>query len=164
MCWIPPYVNKHKKTSNRRRRGLSLLWSYGSWIYNYLWNQCLSPLKLWIWIPFSWGELYTTLCDKVCQWLATGRWFSPGIPVSSTNKTNLSDIAEILLKVALNTMTITINPIIETLPINSLVTVKIYSELSINKTYLGRSWSTRRIPPTCHWQTLSHNVVLSFLS
>ena len=26
----------------------------------------------------------TTLCDKVCQWLATGRWFSPSTPVSST--------------------------------------------------------------------------------
>jgi hypothetical protein len=22
--------------------------------------------------------LYTTLCDEVCQWLATGLWFSPG--------------------------------------------------------------------------------------
>jgi hypothetical protein len=22
-------------------------WSYGSWIYNYLCNQCLSPLMLW---------------------------------------------------------------------------------------------------------------------
>jgi len=27
-------------------------WLYGSWIYNYLCNQCLSPLKLWVWIPF----------------------------------------------------------------------------------------------------------------
>ena len=27
-----------------------------------------------------------TLCDKVCQWLATGWWFSLGILVSSTNK------------------------------------------------------------------------------
>ena len=26
----------------------------------------------------------TTICDKVCQWLATDRWFSPGTPVSST--------------------------------------------------------------------------------
>jgi hypothetical protein len=26
-----------------------------------------------------------TLCDKVCQWLAAGRWFSP---VSFTNKTD----------------------------------------------------------------------------
>jgi hypothetical protein len=33
-----------------------------------------------------------------------GQWFSPGPPVSSTNKTNLHDIAEILLKVALNTI------------------------------------------------------------
>ena len=24
------------------------MWSYGSWIYNYLCNQCLLPLKLWV--------------------------------------------------------------------------------------------------------------------
>jgi hypothetical protein len=35
-----------------------------------------------------------------------GQWFSPGTPVSSTNKTDLHDIAEILLKVALNTITL----------------------------------------------------------
>ena len=40
--------------------------------------------------------LYTTLCDKVCQW-----WFSP---VSSTNETDCHDITEILLKVALSTI------------------------------------------------------------
>ena len=33
-----------------------------------------------------------------------GRWFSPGTPVSSTNKTDFRDIAEILLKVSLNTI------------------------------------------------------------
>jgi len=32
-------------------RRSSWLWSYGSWIHNYLCNQCLSPLKLWIRIP-----------------------------------------------------------------------------------------------------------------
>jgi hypothetical protein len=36
--------------------------------------------------------------------LAAGRWFSPGTPVSSTNKTDRHDITEILLKVALNTI------------------------------------------------------------
>ena len=46
----------------------------------------------------------TALCDKVCQWLATSGWFSPGPPVSFTNKTDRNDIAEILLKVALNTI------------------------------------------------------------
>jgi hypothetical protein len=33
-----------------------------------------------------------------------GWWFSPGSPVSSTNKTDYHDITEILLKVALNTI------------------------------------------------------------
>jgi hypothetical protein len=41
--------------------------------------------------------------DKVYQLLAHGQWFSPGIPTSSTTKTGHHDIAEILLKVALNT-------------------------------------------------------------
>ena len=77
-------------------------WSYGSWIYNYLCNQCLSPLMLWVRISIR--ARCTTLCDKVCQWLVTGRWFSPGPPVSSTNKTDRHDITEILLKVALNTI------------------------------------------------------------
>jgi hypothetical protein len=31
-------------------------------------------------------------------------WFSPGTPVSSNNKTERNDIAEILLKVALSTI------------------------------------------------------------
>ena len=38
----------------------------------------------------------------MCQLLATGRWFSPGTPISSTNKTNCHDIAEMLLKVTLH--------------------------------------------------------------
>jgi hypothetical protein len=33
-------------------------------------------------------------------------WFSPGTPVSSTSKTDHHDITEILLKVALNTITL----------------------------------------------------------
>ena len=83
-------------------------WSYGSWIYNYLCKQCLSPLQLWMWIPLRRGVLDTTLCDKVCQWLTTGWWFSRGTPVSTTNKTDHHDLTEILLKVALNTITITL--------------------------------------------------------
>jgi len=64
-------------------------------------NQCQSPLQL------SRGVLDTTLCDKVCQWLAAGRCFSPGTQVSSSNKTDRHDITEILLTVAFNTITIT---------------------------------------------------------
>ena len=52
----------------------------------------------------------TTLSDSVCQLLATGRWFSPGSPVSSTNKTDRHEITEILLKVALRTIKQTNKP------------------------------------------------------
>ena len=82
--------------------------SYGSWICNYLCKQCLSPLTLWVRIPFRRGVLDTALCDKVCQLVAAYRWLSPGTPVSSTNKADSNDIAEILLKVALNIMTVTL--------------------------------------------------------
>ena len=59
----------------------------------------------------SWrGVLNTTLYDNVCQWLATGHWFSPGTPVSCTNKTDRLDIAEILLN------TLTLRGIVLSLP------------------------------------------------
>jgi hypothetical protein len=72
-------------------------------------------------ILFSFPRL-TTLCDKVCQWLVTGRWFSP---VSSINKTDSDYITEILLKVGLNTINI------YTWKIHVLLTYAI-SELSFN--------------------------------
>ena len=40
----------------------------------------------------------------------TGRWFLPGTPVSSANKTDGHDMAEQLLKVALNIITVTPPP------------------------------------------------------
>jgi hypothetical protein len=70
--------------------------------YDYICNKCLSTLMLWVRISIR--ARCTTLCDKVCQWLTTARWFSPEPLVSSTNKTDLHDIAEILLKVALSTI------------------------------------------------------------
>jgi hypothetical protein len=47
--------------------------------------------------------LDSTLCDKVCQWLTAGWWF---FPISITNTADRHDITEILLKVALNTITL----------------------------------------------------------
>jgi hypothetical protein len=82
--------------------GPSWSWSYGSWIYNYLCNQCLSPLMLWVQVLIR--ARCTTLCNNVCEWLATGRWFSPRPLVSFANKTDHHNIAEILLKVSLNTI------------------------------------------------------------
>jgi hypothetical protein len=49
--------------------------------------------------------------DTIYQLLAHGRWFSPGTPASSATKIDRHDIAEILLKVALNTKNLKkINP------------------------------------------------------
>jgi hypothetical protein len=53
--------------------GLSWPWSDGSWIYNYLCNQYLSPLMLWVRISIR--ARCTILCEKICQWLVTGRGF-----------------------------------------------------------------------------------------
>jgi hypothetical protein len=62
--------------------------------------------------------------DKVYQLLAHGRWFSPGTPASSTTKTGRHDIAEILLKVALNTKNQSINQSINQSCIFSFVIYK----------------------------------------
>ena len=66
---------------------------------------------LWVLIPLRRGVLNTNLCDKVCQWLATGWRFSSCTLVSSTNKSYCHDITEILLKVALNTIALTLERI-----------------------------------------------------
>ena len=71
--------------------GSSWLWPYGSWIYNYICNRYLSPLKLYD-ESSSWrGVLDTTFCDKVCQWLVTLR-----SRFHLTNKTDDHDIIDIL--------------------------------------------------------------------
>ena len=80
----------------------------GSWIYNFICNQCLLSLKLRVRIPLRRDVFNTTLCNKICQWLVAGRWLSLDTSVSSTNKTDRHDISEIFLKVALSTIPITI--------------------------------------------------------
>jgi hypothetical protein len=57
--------------------------------------------------PFRRGVLDATLYDTVCQLLATGWGFTQRIPVSSAKKNDRHDITEILLKVVLNTITLT---------------------------------------------------------
>jgi len=47
-----------KKTFDTFCVGPSWTWSYGSWIYNYMCNQCLSPLKLWV------RTLFTGRCTR----------------------------------------------------------------------------------------------------
>ena len=76
-------------------------WMYGSWIYNYLCNQCLSPYTLLARISLRRGVLDTTLCDKVCQWLVFSWYFRFPPPITRTP-------TEILLKEVLNIINITL--------------------------------------------------------
>ena len=82
-----------------------------------------------LWVRISIRARYTTLCDKVCQRLATGRRFSLSPPVSSTNSTDRHDIAEILLKVVFNTIKQT------SIICHVLLYIKLYcSSMSKNRT------------------------------
>ena len=76
----------------------------------------------------KWMHCYMYLISKKeygCKWpseitnitqIVAGPWFSPCTPVSSINKTDRHDITEILLEVALNTLT----PIMKLVILNRL--------------------------------------------
>ena len=77
------------KTFHRNSKGAIVVVMYGSWIDNYLCNQCLSPHKMCEFESHSWrGVLNTTLCDKVCDlrqvcgfiWVL---WFPPPIKLTA---------------------------------------------------------------------------------
>ena len=82
----------------------SLPWSCGSWIYNYLCNQCLSTLKLWVRIPFM---VRCTRQHYVIKFVRDLRQVGGFLRVlrfpPPTNKTDPHDITEILLNMALTT-------------------------------------------------------------
>jgi len=96
-----------------------LLRSYGGWIYIYLCNRRDCCGCDWWWLDLQlpmqsvfittkvgqikscpwWSVFDIRTCDKGWWWLVVGRWISPGTLVSAV---------EILLKVALNTVTLTL--------------------------------------------------------
>ena len=114
--------------------GLSLSRSYGSWIYNYRRNKCLLPLKLWVRMSLmvrctrnnNMKSLPLT-CGMAC------RWFSPDSAVSSINKTDRHGITEILFKLALKTITLTISNTIG--PLNKYLRVDNYKIASNSKVF-----------------------------
>jgi hypothetical protein len=72
--------------------------------------------------------------------LAAGRWFSPGTLVSSTNKTDCHNITKILLKVALNTISLTLTT-------GEDVKANMYRTASINLLFI-----TTNMVLTYHWR------------
>jgi hypothetical protein len=79
-----------------------------SWVVR-LPNNSYKPITNMAWVRARLCRLQkgctrlTAASDKAYLLLAHGRWFSPSTPVSFTTKTGRHDIAEILLKAALNT-------------------------------------------------------------
>jgi hypothetical protein len=119
------------------------------------------------------GVLNTTLCDKVCQWLAAGQWFSLGTPVSSTNKTNHShlNMKKSIILLSFLFYTCTFKPVLRSHQgevYNKHYVIKfvcdlwqvgdqgeVYNKLSHNVCYTP---CPDHRPVTSHRQTLSHNV------
>ena len=137
-----------------------------SWIYNFLCNQCVSRIKLWVRILL--------IVSMTC-----GRSRSVIFSVYSINKTYRHDLNEILLKLAFNTITSTyifLGIINWTLTV--LVgyfkesTIGVYSPLLIpglaNKTYSLPHWycDIPRINTThkhcCFRCTISSNLLINY--
>jgi hypothetical protein len=115
--------------------------------------------------------LDTTLCDKVCLWLATGRWFSPGTAVSSTNITDRHDIFINTTRffffqwltagrwfypsapVSFNNIVLVL-----TANFNTISDISWRSVILVEETAVP---GENHRPVASHWQTLSHNVVSS---
>jgi tRNA(Ile)-lysidine synthase TilS/MesJ len=89
--------------------GFGWLNELGSWI-----NQQLTQAYHQYGVGSRPALYITKKSDKVYQLLAHGRWFSLCTPASATTLTGRHDIAEILLKVALNTKPLKIDTILVT--------------------------------------------------
>ena len=99
---------------------------------------------LWVGIPSREGVLDTTLCDKVCLWLAGALWLSP---VSSTNKTDCHEITEILLKVVLSTTNLYTLKFYDSKANSDVVNRERYSIIDLyNKTSIGNNFLSFILP------------------
>jgi hypothetical protein len=78
-------------------------------------NNSYKPITNTVWVRTRLCKLQkgctrlAAASDTVYQLFVHGRWFSSGTPASFVTKTGRHDIAEIFLKVALNTINISIN-------------------------------------------------------
>jgi predicted small integral membrane protein len=80
LRWRPCYHAPRSSPSRVYMRKNEIRYTqYGSLLF-FSPKSTVSDTYLNIWLYILW--------DKVCQWLAVGRLFFPGAPVSSTNKTD----------------------------------------------------------------------------
>ena len=145
LCWQTLFTK-----GSRRRDRMVIGFTTNSAISTYHHESCEFESRLWR------GELDTTLCDKVCRRLATGQWFSPGTPVSPTNKSDRHNITEILVKVTLNTIHQT-NPCI-LWNLSLLISETIFDPSVINETFLTLRYCWITILPYVHLSYLIETI------
>jgi hypothetical protein len=113
-------------------------------------------MALWVRTQLRRSDRDTTLCDKVCQWPATGRWFSPGPPVTSTNKT------EILLKVAQSIINLNLwwccakKITVHYYIIINLITFQIYLIIAMETECQTTLYGTKNVAPFSLVSRISH--------
>ena len=114
-------------------------WSYGSWIYNYLYATC--AYHYWCCeFRISIMVRCTTLCDSLSATCDRSVVFS-------TNKTDRHDITEILLKVALNTVKLWRNRVLGKLIMSNYTFLVPYCSACYDflvKTTFQSDWSVLR--------------------
>ena len=103
-------INKQTKSVNNRKTGKKTQPISGAWVAqlgSWITQQLIQTYHQYAWVCVRLWKLqkgYTRLAAasvNAYQFLAHGRWFSPG---ASTTKTDRNDITEILLRVALSTI------------------------------------------------------------
>ena len=99
IWFLCPNCFEDIRTTFQVHKGLSWSWSYGSWIYNYLCNECESRS----------GEVYSVqhYVIKLVSDLQLISGFLRVLRFLPPIKLTCHDKTEILLKVALDTITIT---------------------------------------------------------
>jgi hypothetical protein len=115
----------------------------------------LKDKTLDILVEFLIGCLQRGLCSISVY--CTSQWFSPGHPLSSTNKTDRHDITEILLKVALSTIKQT----------NNLLGFAVHKTSDTRRLYTsGRCIKERFISTHLYMQLMHwlHDNIYSFFS
>ena len=138
----------YQKCSSLRSWGPSWSWPYGSWIYNYLYNQWLLLLMLWVWIPLMAQSLSWDLRQVIGFFPGTA--FPPPIKLSTTIQ------LKYCCKCLLSTITLTLYEIF----CLSLI------EKALSQLYCHMGWTINSFTPyhlLSGWVFEQRNITLAYI-
>jgi hypothetical protein len=97
-CYKSNYHTITSTTISRGRRGRDRM------VVGFTTTYAISAYHHWCCeFKYPYGARCTTLYDKVCQWITTAQWVSPGPLVFSTKKTDCHDITEKIVESGIKT-------------------------------------------------------------